>query len=308
MKKSVFILSLLLLTFSFTSCSSDEGFVKSRNLSSKTQAISDSISLVKVKNSFSKMQITGDLHNRTMSSVYNKIKFQNNLIPTDDYEVMLDSFAKIAKYSFDYECDKTTKSTMHTQYKYFLDSENFYNKIVAHRDITYKGNDVESILINMNKATNSEYIKLDSFINLDEMLYALYDKKIISSKASVIFENIHNLICMFSDGRISDAEIQKQIDNTWIDFDTAKFDENSYEGACIAGVLYVAQASFEWWKENQNGQPQLAYWVALDTAGALVGGLFYCFKHWDDLIVWEDLALDCAESAVLTSLGGIIKK
>ena len=262
--------------------------------------------LIEKSNDYSKMKIAGTLHNQTMTSVYNIIKCHDNLLPADNYEIMLDSFAKIAKYSFDYECDKTTKSSKHSQYKYFLDSESFYNKIVAHSSITRSESDIESVIESVGRAIDSEYINLDSLACIDEMLYAFTVKNIISDKAANIIENIHNLICRSSEGTISDAEFQRQIDKNWSYLNVANFGDDSYEGFCIAAILYVTQASLEWWKENQIDMPQegrVAQWVALDSAGAIVGGLFHCFRHWDDQLNWGDLAMDCAEGAVFTSLG-----
>ncbi len=265
--------------------------------------------MIEKSNDYSKMEVAGKLHNQTMSSVYNKIKSQDNLVPTDNYEIMLDSFAKIVKFSFDYECAKTIKGSMHTQFKYFLDSDAFYSKVVAHRSFTRSESDVESVMESMRKAVDSEYINLDSLASIDEMLYAFTAKKLISDKAGEILEKVHNLICRSSEGTISDAELQRQIDAIWSDLNTANFDSHSHDGPCIATILYITQASFDWWKENQVDMPQqgkVAHWVALDSAGAVVGGLFHCFRHWDDRLIWSDLAVDCAQGAVEASIGCLL--
>ena len=292
MKKKTFLLFAVpftILAVLFVACSSN-----------------DEEMLVEKTSDYSKMQIAGELHNKTMSAVYSQIKSNSNIIPTGNHEVMLDSFAKVAKYYFDYECDKNIKSTMHTKYKYFLDSEAFYTKVVAHRNITRSKNNAELTIESLNKTIDSEYIDLDKLASIDEMLYALNAKNIISNKATAIMENIHNIICRSSEGTISDAEFQRQINNAWLELNAANLGDDSFEGLCIASTLYITQASFKWWKENQSAMPQkgkVAHWVALDGAGALVGGLFHCFRHWDDQLVWGDLALDCAEGAVCASLG-----
>ena len=288
MKKKSFLLFAVLAVL-FVSCSS--------NTENNT---------CEIKSDFSRMQLAGVLHNKTMNSVFNKIKSENNLIPTGDYEVMLDSIARLTKYSFDYECDSTQKSSMHNQYKNFLNSSAFYNKIVAHKNISRGENDVDYIIENMRNASNSEYINLDSLVSVDEMLYALETKKIFPSKAVAIIRDIHDVICRSSEGTISDAEFKRRIDGAWEEFDAANFDENSREGLCVSAILYVTQASFEWWKEHQYEMPlegKVAPWVALDSAGAVAGGVFHCVRNWNNRLQWKDLAIDCAEGAVCASIG-----
>ncbi len=257
---------------------------------------------------YSKMKMAGTLHNQTMSAVFNQIKSNNELIPTDDYEVMLDSFARIAKTSFDIACGNKASDNIYKKYKYFLDPEAFYTKIGARRPITRSAKSVDATLEKVEKAINSECINLDSLASIDEMIFAYESKGIISKEAANILRKTQDLLCRSSEGTISDAELKRQLDEIWSDLYAAKFSEESFEGNGIAATLYVAQSSYDWWKENQLEMPQqgkVAQWVALDGMGAAAGLLLHCLEHWNDKLHWKEVGWAVANGAVMTSLGGI---
>lgn len=292
MKKKTLILSTV-LTVLFSACSSNNEEV---------------INNQPIK--YSKMELAGVLHNSTMTSVFDKLNSQPNAIPTNDYDAKLGYVAKITKSSFDQICGREVQSNMDLKYKYFLDSDAFYSKLIAHKNFTRSEKEAETIIEKMVKANDSECLNLDSIPCIDEMIYALKEKNIISNKAADILNNIQNAICRSSEGTMSDAEFQRQIDENWKALNAANFDENSIDGVGIAAVLYVTQSSFDWWKENQTQLPiegKVAHWVALDGAGAAAGLVLHCVKHWYDRLVWEDVAYDVASGAIYTSLGGIVK-
>ena len=256
---------------------------------------------------YSKMEVVGVLHNNTMTSVLNKMKSRPNSMPTDDYEAKLNYVAKITKSSIEEVIDFDMKSNQVLKYKYFLDSDAFCSKIISHKNYTRGEKNVEAIIDKMTKAYDSECLYLDSLPCIDEMIYALKEKNIISNKAAVILQNVQNLICRSTEGTISDAEFQRQIHKNWETLDAANFDEKSLDGAGIAAVLYATEASFEWWNENQNDlslEGKVAPMVALDGAGAAVGLLLHCGKHWYDKLVWQDVLYDVGSAAIYTSVGG----
>lgn len=246
----------------------------------------------------------GNLHNTVMTKVNDGIPSEKIVSESSTKEEAVDAVAMFIDVEMN-KCNiKDYSKDLILKYKNFLKTEEFGRVLFS--DATRGGEDIADILKKIEDMCNADVIELEDIPSLESMVHALSSKGLLSEKSIYFFENIISLMRRSYQGLLSDAEFERQIMNLVNEFDVSGYKIDSADGACVASVLSVAQSSYSWWKDNPDAVPvegKVAQWVVVDTGGAVLGGFIYCFKNWNNRVVWSDLGSSCATSAVTGSLG-----
>lgn len=246
----------------------------------------------------------GNLHNTVMTKVNDGIPSEKIVSESSTKEEAVDAVATFIDVEMN-KCNiKDYSKDLILKYKNFLKTEEFGSVLFS--DATRGGEDIADILKKIEDMCDADVIELEDIPSLESMVHALSSKGLLSEKSIYFFENIISLMRRSYQGLLSDAEFERQIMNLVNEFDVSGYKIDSADGACVASVLSVAQSSYSWWKDNPDAVPvegKVAQWVVVDTGGAVLGGFIYCFKNWNNRVVWSDLGSSCATSAVTGSLG-----
>lgn len=257
------------------------------------------------KTQIEKFYKLGEVHNFLLQNMKENYNYDNSLASLSKDE----KIAHVLNFNIDYldnvEIDTSYKSELKSKmsfYRYLLDATMFspFQRVNSNSRGSVEISD--SLVLDKDTVLNVGDIN-----NLIGNLAYAHEKGMIPEYAFNVISEIIELLEKSNAGLVSDALLERKIDEIINDVNDMNIKEGDLSLSYIAPVLVIARYSFDWWKDNPDAMAdddgKVAPFVYADAAGAIEGVVGYALTTSSKDVTWSGAGCSALAGGALSSIG-----